>query len=168
MPHILAIDPGGERSGWCLVLREHARVRYRTSGVCDSTPKGITELIEQMGELLPGMDYDTLVMAVEVPEGMVFQPFRAPALLDTRETVGLLAMIAWQQGIPTIRKTANEVRKLLVGKASSPKKGLMDKLVEDAVKANVIGWPPESNPHTRDAGALAIVTNWQLASRRVA
>lgn len=44
----------------------------------------------------------------------------------------------------------------------------MDALVGDAVRANVIGWPKESNVHVRDAAALAIVAAWQLASRRVA
>lgn len=163
MSHLLAIDPGSKEIGWVFVRRENARVRYLVSGKAEVTPVAIRKLLT--------MDYVVGTMArlaIEVVEGAVFEPFRAPDLFKTAEAVGVIEALAWSAGYETIRMPAKAVRKALVGKASSPKKGLMDKLIDDAVKSNVLGWPATSNVHVRDAAALAIVANWQLVSRRVA
>lgn len=163
MSHLLAIDPGSKEMGWVFVRRENARVRYLVSGKAGVTPLAIRKLLTS--DFIVG----TMAMvAIEVVEGAVFEPFRAPDLFLTAEAVGVVEGLAWANGYTTIRMPAKAVRKALVGKASSPKKGLMDKLISDAVSANVIGWPATSNVHVRDAAALAIVANWQLVSRRVA
>jgi Holliday junction resolvasome RuvABC endonuclease subunit len=107
-------------------------------------------------------------IAIEVAEGMVFSPYRGPPLLATAEMVGVITAIADERGIMVVRFTAAQVRKALVGKATVGKKGGMDKLVQDAVEANVIDWPKTSSVHHRDAAALAIVANWNLLSRSVA
>lgn len=169
MTHILAIDPGSTTSAWLLARREGARVRYLTSGTCASKPGEFLRVIDTVATLLKQPAHDALAaIALEVAEGMVFQPYRGPALLATAEMVGVVTAIAHDIDVPVVRMTANAVRKVLVGKASSPKKGLMDKLIADAVAANVIGWPSTSNVHVRDAAALSVVVAWQMASRRVA
>jgi Holliday junction resolvasome RuvABC endonuclease subunit len=169
MTPLLSIDPGSATSGWLLVSREGARVRYLTSGTCASTPRAFLTVLDTVATLtkLPHRSAAGTI-ALEVAEGMVFAPYRAPALLKTAEMVGVITALAHDIGIPLVRFTAGQVRKALVGKASSPKKGVMDKLVGDAVRANVVGWPVGSNVHVRDAAALAVVANWQLVSRRVA
>ncbi len=167
MTPMLSIDPGGESCGWVLVDRQQARVRYVTGGQCASTPKALHELMDLVGKMT-GPDWDILAMAIEVVEGAVFQPFRAPTLFTTARVVGRLELLAYDNGIPVIPRTAAQVRKALVGKATSPKHGLMDKLIADAVRANVIAWPKESNVHLRDAAALSIIANWELVARRVA
>lgn len=170
MSHLLAIDPGSKTSGWAIVRREHARVRYLTSGTCDSTPKAFHRLLFTLNNDV--MKNSTkrwcTAFAVEAPEGFIHEPYRGPHLLATSEFVGVVATVADYIDMSIVRLTAAQVRKTLVGKANSPKRGVMDKLISDAVSANVIGWPATSNVHVRDAGALAVVANWQLVSRRVA
>lgn len=171
MNHLLAIDPGSKSSGWMLARREVARVRYLTAGTCDSTPAGCLRALDTVASLLRVPSRNCVsAIAIEVAEGYVHQPYRGPTLLATAEMVGVITAIANDVGIPVIRFTADQVRKALVGKARTGKagKGLMDQMVADAVRANVIAWPAESNVHARDAAALAVVANWQLLSKRVA
>lgn len=169
--HLLAIDPGSTSSGWCLVRRESARVRYVTSGTCDSTPAAFLKVLDTVATLWKVSHRDAAsTIAIEVAEGFIHAPYRGPSLLATAEMVGIITAIAHDVGIPVVRFTADQVRKALVGKARTGKagKGAMDRLVADAVRGNVIGWPDASNVHARDAAALAVVTAWQLAARRVA
>lgn len=164
MSHILSVDPGSNASGFCLLKRQGPRVRYMTGGKVDSTPKGIADLFCRVAELL-APDDDDFTLAIECVQG-VFSAKTAMPIVATAEAVGLFMFKAWESDIQVIRHTAGEVRKALVGKASSPKKGLMDKLISDAVRANVIGFG-ESNVHVRDAAALGVIANWELCTRRV-
>lgn len=171
MSNLLAIDPGSKESGWVLARREVARVRYLTSGTCDSTPAGFKSAMSKAATLLGSAWVQAIgAIAIEVAEGYIHDPFRGPHLLATAEAVGMIAAIANDAGIPVVRFTATQVRKALVGKSRTGKagKGGMDRLVADAVTANVLSWPAESNVHARDAAALAVVANWQLLSKRVA
>lgn len=167
--NLLALDPGSHSTGWVLVFREHARVRYLTSGTCESSPAGFLRVLDTVATATR-LPYREAVgsIALEVAEGMAFTPYRVPDLLLTAEMVGVVTGIAHDLGVEIDRFTAAQVRKALVGKASSPKKGVMDRLIGDAVRANVIAWPEASNVHCRDAAALAVVTAWKLATRRVA
>lgn len=168
MSHLLAIDPGSKESGWVLVKRETTRVRFVTSGTIPSTWRGVHTALRATDDLVGLATTHYLdAIAIEVAEGFIHQPFRGPHLLATAEMVGIITGLAEAISMPVIRFTAAQVRKALVGKATSPKKGLMDKLIAEAVRANVIGFG-DSNVHTRDAAALAIVANWQMVARRVA
>lgn len=157
---ILAIDPGSKECGWALLSQHGSRVAHVMHGQCPSTPRGIRSLINHLPE-----GAEVTILALEVVEGYVHEAFRAKHLFPTAEAVGMFEMIGHEMGITVVRMTARDVRKLLVGKATHPKKGMMDILVEGVVKANVLRMPAQSNVHVRDALALGLAANWKLMTK---
>lgn len=165
MGHVLAVDTGSKSFGWCVVRRIGPRVAFVDCGTADATRSAWVKVLSDAIRLDDGC---VDAVYVETPEGMVFSSYRGPTLIETSRLVGGIAWDCEGMGVRCELRTSNWWRKALVGKASSPKKGLMDKLIADAVPANVIGWPAKSNVHVRDAGGLAVVAGWELAKGEVA
>lgn len=160
---IISVDSGSKEFGWCAVERERARARFLMSGTTEATPFAWMKTFRAVCEIRGLAAIDAIY--VETPEGYVHDPFRGPHLLVTsRMSGGIEWVMALQYPDISVRlRTAPWWRKALVGKASSPKKGLIDQLVADAVNANVLGMTKSSNVHVRDALGLSIVACWEMA-----
>jgi len=164
---ILAIDPGSKKSGWAIVRADpNVRTQYLAAGTMDNDPDAFFALRKIAWEWRALNQFAQVALAVEMPEGMVYKPFLGPSLLQTTRVAGGMSWTAHGWGWKVIELSAAKVRKALVGKASSPKKGVMDKLITEAVAANVDNMPKRSNVHCRDALALGIVASWELNKER--
>jgi Holliday junction resolvasome RuvABC endonuclease subunit len=147
---LLAIDPGPASTGYALLSTEGPRTTHVRSGMIASTVEALASLgVATMGAVV-----------IERPRGAIFQAFRAGPLLDTANVAGGISWVAQMLRVRVEELTAQEVRKLLCGKANA---GNDD--VEQAVRANVAQMPRQSNEHARDAIAVGLVGAWILAGR---
>jgi Holliday junction resolvasome RuvABC endonuclease subunit len=147
---LLCIDPGAKQSGYAILSAEGPRTTHVRSGLIPSTVEGLTSLgVATMGAVV-----------IERPRGMAFAPFRVPDLLDTANVAGIFAGCATLLRVRVEELTAQEVRKLLCGKANAN-----DHDVEQVIRANVAQIPRQSNEHARDAIAVGLVGAWILAGR---
>lgn len=151
---ILAIDPGPRSFGWAHLSVEHSRgVRctYVAGGCLDSTISSFLSLTAQT---------QATALAIEVPRGYSFATFRVPHLLDTARVAGGMLWLAEERRMQIANVTAQQVRKLLCGKASAN-----DEAVADVVRGNVFGCPLEPNEHVADALAVGVLGAWMLTGK---
>lgn len=163
---IISIDSGSKEFGWSAVRRVGPRAKYVASGNAPATRIGWESVVDMMATRRG--DDDIVAVYIETPEGYVHEAFRGPTLLETARMVGGIQWECQGRGQVVELRTAGWWRKALVGKASSPKKGEMDRLIKSAVSSHIAAMPPTSNVHVRDALGLGIVACWEMASRRAA
>lgn len=153
---VLAIDPGPSNMGWAHLSVSHGRgVRctYAGSGYATSSR-------EMFGMLLASTRADAMV--VEAPAGYAFQPARVPMLLRTSQVAGGMLWLAEHRGLRTAQVTAQQVRKVLAGKATAD-----DALVRDVVQRNVFGCPARPGEHQADALAAGVLGAWMFVGQVV-
>lgn len=148
--HLLAIDPGPADSGYALLTVDGLRTTHQRSGKMPSTFETYRALgVASMNAVI-----------VERPRGMAFAPYRVPGLLDTANVAGGMAWLARWWGVRVEELSAQEVRKLLCGKANAS-----DDDVEQVIRAHVAQVPKQTNEHARDAIAVGLVGAWIIAGR---
>ena len=146
---LLALDPGPTQTGYANVRAAGGRATFVSGGLARSCRRELVPLLEQAE-----------AVALEVPRGPIFAPYRGPTIIAT---AGIACAIAWEAerlGKPVVEFTAGEVRKALCGKANAN-----DHAVADVVRGNVVDFPARSNEHVRDACALAVVGAWKFAGQ---
>lgn len=143
---LLAVDPGPSSCGWAHVRMVDGRAHYIDGGKFDSTRTYFVNVLE---------GWATDVVAIEMPEGFIHEPFRGPPLLQTARVAGGIEWECDRRGLRTITLSATSWRKTLCGGARPG-----DGVIADVVRANVAGLPALTNVHVRDALGLAIVAGW--------
>lgn len=154
--HVLSIDPGPTWSGWCHLRVEHtpgARTTYVAGGMILSERAPLKRLL---AEINPGL------VGIETPCGYAFEAFRVPPLLATAAIAGGMKWICEERDIRVITATAQQVRKLLAGKANAN-----DDVVRHTVRAQVFGCPETGKDHVADAIAMGVVGAWISLSKAV-
>lgn len=160
---VLAIDPGGDSMGWAIVQSAGPRVHYKRSGDVASKKAEARKLVE-LAAAEGVKDRGGVAFALEVADGYIYEPFRGPPLLRSEHVCGGLDWFFEDFERPIVRKRADDVRRLLLGKGFK-KGGKVDAKIKNAVEHFVVGLPAAS-VHQRDALALAVVASWELASGR--
>lgn len=158
--NILAIDPGSKECAWALVRSKGPRVRYVAAGRFANEVELFLEVADDCRRV-HGLEPD--VLGLERPAGFVHDPFRGPTVLATAYVAGGIAWLASSRGTRVIELTAEQGRKLVLGKARgrfAQKRGDLDRLVKEALPNFVSALPVRTNEHVRDALLVAIATNW--------
>lgn len=165
----LGIDPGPPRAtkkaaGVTWTVVEHrtsdARVLWRESGRFDPS----LSTIESFALKMRAMD----VVGLEYASGLVYEPFRAPPLLEQNIVAGAIAMAFSIQArsASLVRMSAQEWRKALTGKGTLGTRKVkitFDELIAQALSVNVVGAPKslvsstQRASHEADSCGIAIV-----------
>lgn len=169
---LLAFDPGPTRSGWALVRRGRGllgKVEFVRGGRMDSTPDMFTTLLRDLREMSPGEPVGTI--AVERPEGYVYDPVRGAQVIATATIAGGIAWAASARGHQVVEVPAARVRKTLLGRARLgfwQQKGDMDRAIKAVLPSFVSSLPAKASSHVRDALALAVAVHWMTVGKAVA
>lgn len=174
---VLSVDPGPKHSGYAVVAVQHGpgvRIEYREGGVFDSTLTGYLRVLASavghavlLAPQTPAAGAAAVTalqvgVAIETPAGYAFQPSRVPMLLSTSARAGGMGWIAELQGHRVAIATAQQVRKLLAGKANAD-----DGVVKSVVRAQVFYAPEKAPDHVYDALAMAVVGAWVFVGQVV-
>ena len=153
---ILGLDPGSTSTGWAVV----ECTQY-------SIPRWVAKAYESNADLDLGLLWSLHgcgLLAVEtsgesVLFGMTPQAMRSRAqqLARTNMVAGLLLGEARNMGIPLIEVPAPVSRRTIGGKANCS-----DAVIKRALAMTTRNMPRQTNSHTRDAAAAAIV-GWRMA-----
>ncbi len=159
----LGVDPGTERKNaktspgvsWAIV--EHGRggsVRWVEAGSFDPSLATIEAFALRMRSIS--------VIGVEVAQGAIFAPFRAPGVLAQNVIAGMLLMAMHvQAGSATLVRLAPESwRKGLTGKKTVGWRKdavTFDQIIEQHLRVTVRDLPASLTDHRRDAAGIAVV-----------
>jgi Holliday junction resolvasome RuvABC endonuclease subunit len=148
---VAAFDPGSAHTGFAIVdvfaqgSKPCVWVEQATLGPSEVTRERIIDMI--YGEAI-----DTFAIERPVPRAV-----RALGqLIDTAWIGGIIYGVLTSQTSRVHRMTSYEWKRLLCGNHVAT-----DGIVADCL-ARFSDMPKKSNPHTRDAAALAIVTGWGM------
>lgn len=153
---VLGVDPGSREFGWALLdVRGGAGLPLRATFLATGNAASdyLTALQLLAGGALPARPE---VVAIEKISGWAFAPKGAgvvAALIASSSVAGGIAWVARSRGLRVEERTANEVRRLLLGKAGSG-----DAQVKEAIPGLIYGWPKRSNNHQRDAAMVALAS----------
>lgn len=159
--YILAFDPGPKSIGYALVERAVTRVRFLSGGEIASDYDALRVVL---GAFDPAA---RPVVAVERPNGFIYETFRGPTVVSTSNVAGGLAWASRAHGHEVIEVPPTTVRTVLLGKrkvGGAP--GAVDRAIKEVLPGLVLELPARTNEHVRDALALAIAANWMLLSKR--
>lgn len=154
--HVLAVDPGPTWMGWAVLQVDHrpgVRCTYLRGGHAPCDRVAFSAVLQN--ERMEAAHTCDLLVTVETPAGYAFQPGRVPQLLRTAWVAGGMAWLAETMGHRVIVATAQQVRKVLAGKANAD-----DSLVEMTVRGQVFGAPATKNDHVNDALAVGVLGAW--------
>lgn len=153
--HILAFDPGPRWMGWARLDAAHGpgcRMTYRTGGQVLAERIPFRRLLQ---ENIGGFPRENTLVVIEAPAGHVFDKARGAPLMATSAVAGGMLWVAADQAYPVIGITAQQVRKVLAGKANAN-----DDLVRDVVTGNVFLAPQHHDSHVHDAIAAGLLGAW--------
>lgn len=161
---VLAIDPGPAWMGWASLLVQHGpgvRCNFVRGGhmPCGRVDFRRLLLSERLSARAEGCD---LALAIETPAGYAFQPARVPMLLQTRGVATAMQWMAEEEGHRVAVCTAQQVRKVLGGKATAD-----DEAVKLLARGHVFGAPQTGNDHVNDALCVGVVGAWSLVGQVV-
>lgn len=164
--HVLAVDPGPTWMGWAVLRVEYSpgvRCTFLRGGrsLCDRATFADV-LARELNDAMAAEGSPPLHLVVETPAGYAFIPARVPHLLSTAWVAGGMAWLAEWRGLRVARITAQQVRKVLAGKANAD-----DSLVKITVRGHVFGAPTNTNDHVYDALAVGVVGAWSLVGQVV-
>ncbi len=161
--YALGVDPGTKRKNvktspgvsWAVV--EHGRgglVRWVEAGSFDPSFASIEAFALRMRSLG--------VVGVEVAQGAIFDPFRAPGVLEQNVVAGMLLMAMHVQagGAQLVRLAPESWRKGLTGKKTLGRRSdgvTFDQIIERHLRVTVLGLPGTMSNHHRDAVGIAVV-----------
>ena len=138
---VLAFDTGPKAHGWAIVSVEADLAEAR---MCGGLKYGAHPLT-----VVPPM-YSPGLIAIEAPLH-AYSAKTASAIIATSRAAGELGGAARALGYRVEYVTAADWRAGLLGAANAH-----DAAVKAWVEQHIQGWPKRSNPHTRDAAALAV------------
>lgn len=151
---ILGVDPGAKHIGLTVVeMDQEGHSTWITSQVVKP------DKVEPSLFLQFRLEHDASVMGIEIPEGR-----NGPAVKfipPTAEIAGAAWMAGKVYGLTTVRLTAREWRKHIVGKGNAS-----DAEIALAL-ADHMELPTRSNAHSRDAAGVAIVAGWMTYLGRI-
>lgn len=150
---ILAFDPGPTKTGYALAEGGGARLRFLNGGALRSD---LTSVEGQFNQALQAGSGPVMV-AIEKPHGFVYEPFRAPTLLETAGVAKAIEWFAVWRGMRVRTISASQVRKIILGKVRTKN---TDRDIKAALANMVSGLPARTNVHVRDALAVAVAANW--------
>lgn len=164
---ILGLDPGSKSCGFALVeVVGPTRVRFIRGGAFSCESSG--PFLALLGEC--SLRVHQLSVAIENPEGFIYETFRGPTVIKTAHAAGGMSWAAAALGFGVLELPAKSVRTALFGKArvggKTPKKGDMDRALAQLLPAFVEGFPAKSNPHVRDGLAITVVGARHLAANK--
>jgi len=151
---VLGFDPGAVRSGWTMLERGAAGVRFGASGVLELEPSdlglhafrlGAAELFARFSPDLVGVER----VAFVYPRGRL-GPSMATGLVIAAWVGGELAALAATRGLEVRTLTHNEAKDRIGAHAATGKD------MAATLRARVTGWPHVVGDHERDAGAVAL------------
>jgi Holliday junction resolvasome RuvABC endonuclease subunit len=141
---VLGIDTGPKSHGWAVIRVEGESARYADSGNCPvELGTDLTKMSAWNGETL---------IAIEAPLH-AYSAATASPIIATARAAGELGGAAKARGYRVEYVTAADWRAGLLGAANAH-----DRAIAAWVQEHIQGWPKKSNPHTRDAAALAVFT----------
>lgn len=117
---ILGVDPGLERVGYGVVLREGSRLTAVRFGLIETPrillPDRLRMIYEQLGLLMQETQPDALAT-----ERLMFSVNRKTAM-DVAKGLGVVLLAGAQRGLPTIEYTPPEIKQAVVGNGAADKK----------------------------------------------
>lgn len=140
---VFAFDTGPKSHGWALLNVTDDDACYLKSGTVDATTA------EKWLPLHEDFYFGAL-LAIECPLH-AFSAKLASSIIATARAAGELGGAAKARGYRVEYITAADWRAGLLGAANAH-----DGAVKAWVEQHIQGWPKKSNPHTRDAAALAV------------
>jgi crossover junction endodeoxyribonuclease RuvC len=151
---VLGIDPGVSEHGYAILSLDSSGRPKATSraGVLRLKPIDLKRWVVQHTSSFLDL------IAVETPEGFVFEHKRGAALVQTAAMAGQIAASLVGCADQVLTASAQAWRKAILSNASAS-----DALIRLYIKNAVPGWPKRSSVHARDAAGVALYLGRQYA-----
>jgi crossover junction endodeoxyribonuclease RuvC len=124
---VLAIDPGYDKLGYSIFLKEKSTPEYITSGLIKTSKalspgERLLELHEKLKKIIKENKPDTL--AIE----RLFFTKNVSTALGVSQSVGVVLLLAAQERMQIIELTPNQIKEIITGYGNSDKKAVQKML----------------------------------------
>lgn len=147
---ILGLDPGLRHTGWGLIEKDGARVRFIAAGVIN--PDTAPDLPQRLAEL--HRDVVAVIAQWTPDEAAVEETFvnkNPSSTLKLGQARGVVMLAPALVGLPVAEYTPNQIKKMVVG-AGHAEKSQVDMMVRTLLKTAPEKMPPDAS----DALAIAL------------
>ena len=124
---VIAIDPGYEKLGYSIFLKEKSTPEYITSGLIKTSKalspgQRLLEIHEQLQVLIKKHKPD--ILAIE----RLFFSKNVTSALGVSQSVGVVLLLAAQSKMQIIELTPNQIKEIITGYGNSDKKSVQKML----------------------------------------
>lgn len=147
---ILGLDPGLRHTGWGLIEKDGARVRFIAAGVIN--PDTMPDLPQRLAELY--RDVVAVIAEWTPDEAAIEETFvnkNPNSTLKLGQARGVVMLAPALVGLPVAEYTPNQIKKMVVG-AGHAEKSQVDLMVRTLLKTAPENMPPDAS----DALAIAL------------